>query len=68
MCDPVEDAITMHHAIQERQLTCYRQAQDEHKPCSRCDEWKRLGLSSTCPTCDELILNRMQELEQEYDG
>lgn len=34
----------------------WREITSAHKPCPRCEEWSRLGLSSTCPSCDAEML------------
>lgn len=31
------------------------------KQCPRCKEWQRMGLSNTCPSCDEARLERFKQ-------
>jgi len=35
--------------------------------CARCQEWERLGLSRTCPTCDALMIAEQAEMDRQIE-
>lgn len=45
--------------------TNWLKAKDSVPACSRCEEWGKMGLSSTCPDCDARIIEAYEKLMKE---